>query len=378
MAQVNSGTVTTDGTAVIVGSGTDWLTSVQPLLGGSNAPSFSISALVGGDGAAYDVISVASDTSLTLSSAYAGANVSGKAYGITIDFTTNFGIPEVGVGDKNAPGIVTRALRKIDSVLGGSAPLTNVDIDGGTIDGTTIGGTTPAGATVTTLQAKDASGGVVSLYRDDVSVLAGNLIGEIDAISFDSSVEADCGGMSITAFNNHTLSDRSSELNFYTTPGGSATKTKVVKIDQTGNLIPAVTAAKNLGTATFEWNNIYLVNSPIVSSDERMKTFEEITDAERATAASLKSKIRKYKMNEAIEKKGADGARLHFGVSAQEVVSTFEDNGLDAYRYGLLCHDSWDERVITNADGDVEEVVQAGEKFSVRYDELLAFLMLAL
>jgi hypothetical protein len=157
MAQVNTGTVTTDGTAVIVGSGTDWLTSVQPLLGGSNAPSFSISALVGGDGAAYDVISVASDTSLTLSSAYAGANVSGKAYGITIDFTTNFGIPEVGVGDKNAPGIVTRALRKIDTVINdfktGVRALTNVDIDGGTIDGTTIGASSHTTAKVTTIEA---------------------------------------------------------------------------------------------------------------------------------------------------------------------------------------------------------------------------------
>ena len=131
MAQVNTGTVATAGTVTITGTGTDWLTSVQPLLSAANAPAFSISSAVGGDGAFYDVVAVGSDTSLTLSSAYAGGNVTGVIYGITIDFTSNIGAPEVGVGDKNAPGIVTRALRKIDSYIGnllaGTQSFTKID-----------------------------------------------------------------------------------------------------------------------------------------------------------------------------------------------------------------------------------------------------------
>lgn len=37
------------------------------------------------------------------------------------------------------------------------------------------------------------------------------------------------------------------------------------------SLVPRDTATFNLGNATYRWNNVYLVNSPNVSSDERLK-----------------------------------------------------------------------------------------------------------
>jgi len=38
------------------------------------------------------------------------------------------------------------------------------------------------------------------------------------------------------------------------------------------SLLPAVTGAYNLGASSFQWDYIYLVNSPVVSSDARLKT----------------------------------------------------------------------------------------------------------
>jgi hypothetical protein len=119
MANVNVGSVTiSNGSATLTGVGTDWLTSVQPFISQANKPALTISAAVGGDGAFYEVSSVGSDTSITLVSTYGGATIStGVAYNINIDYTAK-GFDEIGVGDKNAPGIITRAIRKIDTYLG--------------------------------------------------------------------------------------------------------------------------------------------------------------------------------------------------------------------------------------------------------------------
>jgi hypothetical protein len=114
MSQYTVGTVTTDGTATIIGVGTSWLSEINQ---GGNIDSFGIPVDNGGDGVLYDVASVTNDTTLQLSAPYAGANVSGVAYAITRDFTANEGIPELGRRDVLSDGIFTRAVRKIDSTF---------------------------------------------------------------------------------------------------------------------------------------------------------------------------------------------------------------------------------------------------------------------
>ncbi|HBN6298493.1 TPA: hypothetical protein L3N11_000925 [Vibrio parahaemolyticus] len=80
-------------------------------------------------------------------------------------------------------------------------------------------------------------------------------------------------------------------------------------------------------------NMIYLANSPSVTSDERCKEFFGITDAERRVA--LKIQTRKFKYIDSLDEKGSK-ARYHFGYSAQEIISAFESEGLNAFDYAMV------------------------------------------
>lgn len=107
MAQYKTGTVAvTNGSAVITGTGTEWLANVNAGDGFA----------VVGDGVVYDVASVDSDTQITLSTVYAGATASGKRYAIQRDFTSG-GIPEMSQGDIETATIFTRAMRTIQTLF---------------------------------------------------------------------------------------------------------------------------------------------------------------------------------------------------------------------------------------------------------------------
>jgi hypothetical protein len=84
-------------------------------------------------------------------------------------------------------------------------------------------------------------------------------------------------------------------------------------------------------------------------------------------AVSLKGLVKKFRFKDAVATKG-DAARTHIGVVAQEVIAAFSAEGLDAMQYGIVCYDEW----------DVDEDQQAGNRYGVRYDELLAFIIAAL
>jgi hypothetical protein len=81
-----------------------------------------------------------------------------------------------------------------------------------------------------------------------------------------------------------------------------------------------------------------------------------------------------YRWLTAVADKG-DAARVHHGVIAQQIVAAFTAKGLDATRYGLLCHDTWeahDERCGVNAAGeDVYRPIAAGDRYALRMDECL-------
>ena len=98
-----------------------------------------------------------------------------------------------------------------------------------------------------------------------------------------------------------------------------------------------------------------------------------------------------FQFKDAVEKKGGD-ARIHVGVVAQEVKAAFESEGLDASRYGLFCHDAWedeyedvtvvDQPEVTDEDGNIttpevthvekRQVTAAGDRYGIRYEEALA------
>jgi hypothetical protein len=155
----------------------------------------------------------------------------------------------------------------------------------------------------------------------------------------------------------------------------------------------------NLGTAALRWATVYAGTGAINTSDAREKQqVRTLSDQERAAAVRCKSLIRAFKFNDAVQAKGS-AARIHFGVLAQDVKAAFEAEGLDPFAYALICHDEWaDEFVhhpaqyrdseIIGPDGNStqilvkdawdEKTLSSGNRYGVRYDELLAFVISAL
>lgn len=155
---------------------------------------------------------------------------------------------------------------------------------------------------------------------------------------------------------------------------------------------PAADNAVTLGAASFRWSTVYAGTGTINTSDAREKQqIRELSEAERAVAIRLKSLVRTFKFNDAVAEKG-DKARIHFGVIAQDVKAAFEAEDLVAEDYAILCYDEWAEQkevVETwddefDADGNllrsagsqiVEPYRPAGNRYGVRYEELLAFII---
>jgi hypothetical protein len=138
---------------------------------------------------------------------------------------------------------------------------------------------------------------------------------------------------------------------------------------------PSVNAADDnlweLGNAGLRWKEVFSATGTINTSDGREKTdVKPLSEAERSVARKLKGLIKTFKMKSAVEEKGED-ARIHAGVIAQEVVDAFSSEGLDAYDYAMLCYNEWEEDV--DADGNI--TMEAGNRYGIRYDQLLAFVI---
>jgi hypothetical protein len=130
---------------------------------------------------------------------------------------------------------------------------------------------------------------------------------------------------------------------------------------------PFADASYSLGTGPQRWTAVYAVNGTIQTSDGNEKQqIEELNAAELAVARRIKGLIRKFKFNDSVAEKG-DGARIHVGVIAQDVHDAFVAEGLDPYKYGLFCSDTWN-----TLDGNSQT------RLGVRYEELLAFVIAAL
>lgn len=146
-----------------------------------------------------------------------------------------------------------------------------------------------------------------------------------------------------------------------------------------------------LGTAGLKWDTVYAVNGTIQTSDERAKTeISTIPDAWLDAWADVD--YTRFKMVDAVQKKGSDNARWHIGIIAQRVKEVFEAHGLDAMKIGLLCYDEWDDvyeevevidsEAVMDEEGNIitpevkhTETVHsqtAGNLYSIRYDEALA------
>jgi hypothetical protein len=149
----------------------------------------------------------------------------------------------------------------------------------------------------------------------------------------------------------------------------AVTSTEVVCYQNTR---PFTTSVYSLGTASSLWSVVYAASGTINTSDARSKQqIKPLLEAEKAVALKCKGLLRTFKFNDAVEKKG-DEARIHVGIIAQDLAQAFREEGLDPSKYAMFCHDEWSEQT--------EEGVTtpAGDRYGIRYSELLAFMITAL
>lgn len=151
---------------------------------------------------------------------------------------------------------------------------------------------------------------------------------------------------------------------------------------------PAADNTKTLGNASFRWSVVYAGTGTINTSDERSK--EDIQDIDAAVLRAWgKVDYTQFKFKDAVAAKG-NGARWHFGLIAQRVKEAFKSEGLDAFAYGILCYDKWDDqyvdelveveedlgngKTIKKMQGTGNKVLSqsAGDRYGIRYEEALA------
>lgn len=185
------------------------------------------------------------------------------------------------------------------------------------------------------------------------------------------------GSMQILSGSTEETSDEASQMRkkisflFSGTAGTRGLSKNFLELSHT-NILPVYTNTMNLGSGQRVFANAYLNTAPTVLSDEREKT--NITPVPDAVLDAWgEVGWYQYQLKQAMAEKG-DNARKHNGLIAQRIDAVFKKHGLDACRLGLLCYDAWEaspEQL--NEKGEVVfEAVEAGDKWSVRYEEALS------
>lgn len=172
---------------------------------------------------------------------------------------------------------------------------------------------------------------------------------------------------------NQTISGRIQWTNDGSTNIYGQNKIVVQSDFSASNIIARATSTYNLGSTTTAWRDIYSQNAVTVVSDRRYKDFiEEISDEVLDVWGTVG--FSQWKLKTAIEAKGTDEARVHFGIVAQDIKEAFELAGLDATKNGILIYDSWDaqEEILDEAGSVVQEAREAGDIWMVRMEECLA------
>lgn len=147
---------------------------------------------------------------------------------------------------------------------------------------------------------------------------------------------------------------------------------------------PVTDNTVSIGAGGLRWTEVFAATGTINTSDEREKQdIAELDAAEKRVAVALKGLVKKFRFKDAVQKKG-ENARIHVGVIAQEVKAAFESEGLTAESYAILCYDEWEDQFedVRGENGDLtgekKLIVPAGNRYGIRYEQLLAFIIAAL
>jgi len=214
------------------------------------------------------------------------------------------------------------------------------DIDGGTIDATVIGGTTPAAGTFTAATAESlilerdkpvirlidtigSTAGVEQTFieRGNDEFVIGTSSDATAFVSTDYAMTIGASGATEHSFRIEGTEELSVTATGINVPSGSVTS----PIGNFGQISNAGTGSGDIGASLNRFSTIYLVNSPNVSSDVRLKSdIGPVLPAECRAAARFEPK--RYRR---------DGT-IHFGYIAQEIEAAFVAESLDPDDYALV------------------------------------------
>lgn len=156
---------------------------------------------------------------------------------------------------------------------------------------------------------------------------------------------------------------------------------KTILMDADGDWSPLASLTQDLGKTGNRWDDVWS-NGTFNGSDRNIKQdIQDLDEVEKRVAVKCKGLIKKYRMKDAVAKKGND-ARIHVGIIAQELQAAFESEGLDPFRYSMIGKDTWWEGTDSEGNRDVKYEATGGytkvTQMSVRYNELLAFIISAM
>ena len=165
--------------------------------------------------------------------------------------------------------------------------------------------------------------------------------------------------------------------------------------------------SRDIGQATYRWDDIYATNGTIQTSDFNEKQdIASLTATEMLVGKRISALFKTFRWKDSVAEKG-DNARTHTGVIAQDVQAAFTAEGLDAGDYALFISSTWwehdvevpaveavaevldeDGNVITEAveakdaytrtdtydtEAEAPEGATSKTRMGIRYPELLSF-----
>lgn len=414
MAWYSNGTVTvTNGSTIVTGAGTAFVGNVTPGQG-FRAP----------NGFLHEIVSVDSATQLTISPAYSGGTAAAQSYavlplrGLVPTLTSAIGnllndygevVTGIGAGlfpDGNAAAPAFRFTNDQDSGFYRVGNNTIGIVTGGTLRATINGsGNVAINASADTghrfsVGGNSQFGSQGTLYVGSAFSTAGDFInGTLGNSRWDGD------NFVTSSFGNNHLCQLIFQLGtmrFVTSTSigtGDRTTSRTdflnltrLVIEDTGATRPGGDNLYSLGTSGNRWSVVFAATGTINTSDERHKHWRgALNAAELRAAKRIIAELGIYQWNDAVVEKGEDGARLHFGVRAQQAFAIMEDEGLEWRRYAWCCHDEWPEQIepiyeqaegpggqqIMRETGRTRIVAAAGDRYGIRPDQLAFWLIAA-
>lgn len=127
----------------------------------------------------------------------------------------------------------------------------------------------------------------------------------------------------------------------------------------------------DLGSASFRFQDIFAVNGTIQTSDAREKTpLQPVPESVKRAVRRIVDGVGTYQRRASVAAKGEDAARLHVGVTAQDVAAAFAAEGEDPRRWALFCADALEDEA--GGEGAVRM------RLGLRYDQLLCLALAVL